>query len=217
MPKFDSFLEEKEFVLRWIAYNTPTYEDVTITPLVGTNYRLVSVDINDKSPLSLYQQWVLSLYFLIWEYNILQDVYLILQSSGIDLYKGIGDINNANYIYWLNRQLLMEPLEYFLKKDESFIVDFYTNKFAFKREIFEDITYVALNLILAHNIINSFERIDNISEDEFFNLLTNIIKEHYILYSKEYKFLKDLRLYKINHYFSTKDILDTYNYQIKLS
>ena len=88
---------------------------------------------------------------------------------------------------------------------------------AFKREVFEDITYVGLNLILAHNILNSFERIESISEDEFFNLLTNIIKEHYILYSKEYKFLKDLRLYKINNYYSTKEILETANYQIKIS
>lgn len=86
---------------------------------------------------------------------------------------------------------------------------------AFKREVFEDITYVGLNLILAHNILNSFERIESISEDEFFNLLTNIIKEHYIVYSKEFKFLKDLRLYRINNYYSTKEILGIYNDQVK--
>ena len=94
-------------------------------------------------------------------------------------------------------------------------MDFYTNKLAFKREVFEDITYVGLNLILAHNILNSFERIESISEDEFFNLLTNIIKEHYIVYSKEFKFLKDLRLYRINNYYSTKEILGIYNDQVK--
>lgn len=86
---------------------------------------------------------------------------------------------------------------------------------AFKREVFEDITYVGLNLILAHNILNFFERIESISEDEFFNLLTNIIKEHYIVYSKEFKFLKDLRLYRINNYYSTKEILGIYNDQVK--
>lgn len=121
MPKFDSFLEEKEFVLRWIAYNTPTYEDVTITPLVGTKFSFMFVDIDDKSPVSLYQQWVLSLYYLIWEYNILLDVYLILQSSGVHLYKGIEDITNENYAYWFNRQLKIQPLEDSLKNESFFL------------------------------------------------------------------------------------------------
>ena len=94
MPKFDSFLSEKEIVLRWIGYNTATSEDVTITPLVGTNFSFMFVDIDDKSPLSLYQQWVLSLYYLIWEYNIWLDIYLILQSSGIDPRDGVEDITN---------------------------------------------------------------------------------------------------------------------------
>lgn len=110
----------------------------------------------------------------------------------------------------------IKDLEDSLIKGESFIVDFYTNKFSFKWEIFEYITYVGLNLILTHNIINSFERIESISDDEFFNLLTNIIKEHYIVYSKQYKYLKDLRLYRINNYYSTKEILKIYNSQIKL-
>jgi len=96
-------------------------------------------------------------------------------------------------------------------------VDYYTNKLAFKREVYEDIVYVGLNLILAHNIINSFENIESTSKDEFFILLNNIIKEHYIVYSKEYKYLEDLRLYKINNYLTSKNIIDTYNYQVKLS
>jgi len=56
MPKSDSFLKEKEYVLDYFAYNTPTYKKVTITPLVGTSYDFVSVDIEDKSPVSLYEQ-----------------------------------------------------------------------------------------------------------------------------------------------------------------
>lgn len=79
------------------------------------------VDIDDKSPVSLYQQWVLSLYYLIWEYNILLDVYLILQSSGVDLYKGIEDITNENYAYWFNRQLKIQPLEDSLKNESFFL------------------------------------------------------------------------------------------------
>lgn len=59
------------------------------------------------------------------------------------------------------------------------------------------------------------KKIDSISEDKLFYILTNVLKEHYIVYSEEYQYLKDLRWYKINNHYTTKDILEIYNKQIK--
>lgn len=215
MPNFDSFLLEKNSVLEWMSYNTPNVKDTSITPLVGTRFDFI--DVEDKSPISLYKQWIISLCLLTWEYNILLDIYSNIVSGSIDLFKEITDLKGENSIYWFNRQWL-----YMLKLQEcldskSYIVDMYSNKLDFIREIFEDITYVGLNLILADSIINAFEgkKIDSISEDEFFYILTNVLKEHYIVYSEEYQYLKDLRWYKINNHYTTKDILEIHNKQIK--
>jgi len=104
----------------------------------------------------------------------------------------------------------MLNLEESLNKKGRFILDMYSNKFIFKREVFEDISYVALNLILGHSIINAFENIDinSISEDEFFNILKDIISKHYIIYSKQYEYLNKLRLYRINNYYSVNDLFE---------
>lgn len=215
MPNFDSFLSEKNSVLEWMSYNTPNVKDTSITPLVGT--RLDFIDVENKSPTSLYKQWIISLCLLTWEYNILLDIYSNIVSGSIDLFKEITDLKGENSVYWFNRQWL-----YMLKLQEcldnkSYIIDMYSNKLNFIREIFEDITYVGLNLILADSIINAFEgkKIDSISEDKFFYILTNVLKEHYIVYSEEYQYLKDLRWYKINNHYTTKDILEIHNKQIK--
>lgn len=210
MPKFHSFLSEKKVLLSLIAYNTPSLKDTAITPLVGTGFSTNFLDMEDKTPFSLYKQWVISLYYLAWEYNILLDVYSNLVSGSVDLYKEITDLKDKSSIYWFNRQLrYMLKLEELLNEKGCFIVDMYSSKLAFKREVFEDITYVALNLILAHSIINSFDKIEinSISEDKFFYILKEIIREHYIVYAKQYQYLNNLRLYRINHYYSVTDLL----------
>lgn len=91
---------------------------------------------------------------------------------------------------------------------DSYIVDFFSNKLAFKREIYEDILYVLLNIMLGHRIINSFEVNEGINSEKFFTMLTEIIREHYIHYSEEYKYLEDLRWYRINHYYSTTQLFN---------
>lgn len=53
--------------------------------------------------------------------------------------------------------------------------------------------------------------------DKFFTRLTDIIRQHYYYFSKEYKYLEDLRWYRINHYFSTIQLLDIYNYEMNKS
>ena len=212
IPKQSYFLFEKNVVLDWIAYNTPNFKDSTITPLVGTN--MTNVDIKNKTPLSIYQQWLISLYMLTWEYKILNKVKLYLEYKG-DLHTNILEILDKNTIYWLNRQLRLQSLDEVLNDKNRYIVDFYANKLAFKREIYEDFMYVLLNIILAYRIINSFEINEGINSDKFFTILTEIMKEHYIDYSNEYKYLHDLRWYRINHYFTTKQLFDIYNFEMK--
>ena len=210
MPKSNEFLSEKNVVLAWIGYNTPSIKDTSITPLVGTGFSSF-LDMEDQTPFSLYKQWVISLYLLTWEYNILLAVYLSLVSGSVDLYSDITDLKDKSSIYWFNRQqFFMLNLEESLNKKGRFILDMYSNKFIFKREVFEDISYVALNLILGHSIINAFENIDinSISEDEFFNILKDIISKHYIIYSKQYEYLNKLRLYRINNYYSVNDLFE---------
>ncbi len=86
---------------------------------------------------------------------------------------------------------------------------------AFKREIYEDILYVLLNIMLAYRILNSFEVNEGINSEKFLTILTEIIREHYIHYSEEYKYLDDLRWYRINHHFSTTQLLEIYNFELK--
>ncbi len=47
---------------------------------------------------------------------------------------------------------------------------------AFKREIYEDILYVLLNIMLAYRILNSFEVNEGINSEKFLTILTEIIR-----------------------------------------
>lgn len=152
MPKQSSLLFEKKVVLEWIGYNTPIFTDPTITPLVGTSFYN---DFSDKTALSIYNQWLISLYLLTWEYKILYRAKLYIECN--DMHRNILDIKDPCTIYWLNRQLRNQNDELlFFFYNKYYIVDFYSNKHAFIREIYEDITYVLLNIMLAYSIINSF-------------------------------------------------------------
>lgn len=227
IPNKCSWLLEKNVALEWISYNTPTFKDPTITPLLGTMFP--GVDLSDNSPSSIYQQWLISLYMLTWEFIILDKAKIYLECN-TDLSKDILDISrlrrsqppaapgsDENTIYWLNRQLRIQDIESFLNRQDSYIVDYYSNKYAFYREIYEDITYVLLNIILAKKIVDSFmiDDSESLNSDIFFIKLTEILREHYIDYSKEYKNLNSLWWYRINHYSSTTQVLDTYKALIK--
>jgi len=53
-PSKTDFLKEKAACLEWRSYNTPSYKDISITPLHGTDFPFV--DLKDKSPLNIYTQ-----------------------------------------------------------------------------------------------------------------------------------------------------------------
>lgn len=118
-----------------------------------------------------------------WEYKILNEAKLYLECKS-DLHINILDIQDENTIYWFNRQLNILSISEIFNKENYYIVDFYSNKLAFKREIYEDIIYVLLNIMLAYRILNSFEINEGIKSEKFFTILTEIIREHYIHYSE---------------------------------
>jgi hypothetical protein len=81
------------------------------------------------------------------------------------------------------------------------------------REIFEDILYVLLNLILANDIIKYIKNINlsKISSEDFYNEISLIINKHYLNYKDEYKFLIKLRKFSIDNYISTDSLKFLYS------
>jgi hypothetical protein len=81
------------------------------------------------------------------------------------------------------------------------------------REIFEDILYVLLNLILADYIVKYIENINlnsMSSEKSFFNEIS-LVDKHYLNYKDEYILLNKLRKFSVNNYVSTDTLEELYN------
>lgn len=218
LPDKNSLILEKDVVLEWIAYNTPRLKDISITPVYGTGYlefikdNWLFFESDETFSKYTYLQWYITLFYLGWEYDKLYKVKSYLDNR--NLHNNLEDVKDKYVIYWLNRQVRLQDLGKSIE-DKFFIFDIF-DEFQFYREISEDFMYVLLNLILGIKIINSFDYADfvNNKEDEFVIKLTDIIKEHYTLYSEEYQYLDELRWYKINYMMSTSQILDIYKWEI---
>lgn len=209
-PDKNSLMFEKNVVLEWLSYNTPTFHDISITPLLGTGYLDYLCEDNDTFSKSTYLNWYVSLLYLGWEYDK-----LIKAKSNLDnsiLHNNLEDPEDEYVIYWLNRQLRLNPKDLFIN-NQHFICDFF-DEYIFYRELNEDLMYVLLNLLLGIKIINSFDPYFVNNGDEFVIKLTEIIKEHYILYCREYEYLNELRWYKINYMMCTHHILEIYKVEI---
>jgi hypothetical protein len=77
------------------------------------------------------------------------------------------------------------------------------------RELNEDFLYILLNLILSTKIVGNNDLEKNLDNDQkFFDLLTTIIKNHYIENIEGYKCLYNLRLYDCNNHLSIDQIKD---------
>ena len=81
------------------------------------------------------------------EFNTLKDTKTYLESK-TDLDTNVLDKTDNKTQYWLNRQLRITSDDLIYKPKNRFIMDFYSNKYFFYREVCEDLTYVLLNLIL---------------------------------------------------------------------
>ena len=106
MPGKGEFLMEKAAFIKWRGYNTPTAEDVSITPLFGTDFSFVG--LKDKSAKSIYNQWKISSYMVIWEYNILNKAIKYMEE--LDMHGNnisLPSVYRDCFQYWKNRQILM--------------------------------------------------------------------------------------------------------------
>jgi hypothetical protein len=209
LPKDNELLTEKENILTWIGYNTPTSTNFTVTPLLGTSFcEDIDPSLLDLSPLSLYRQWMISMYYLIWEYNIVIKVKSYLEEDNDKF------LNNLEYIeaycYWINRQTLIQGIssEDSFNKGQ-FIVNFSLDDENFYREICEDYVYITLNIILAKSILDNSNLNSNITNrDKFFLILRSILTDHMNKYKDQYKCLNLLRIYRLNNLCSVKSLKD---------
>lgn len=214
IPANESLLIQKKGCLAFRAYNTPTFTNPTITPLVGMF--IPDFDLKDLSPSSIYKQWVIALLMLSIEFNALKDTKTYLESkSNLDL--NVLDIKDNKTQYWLNRQLRITSEDLVDLPQDKVIIDFYSNKYFFYLEVCEDLTYVLLNLILGLEVLDKISTSSLTNNDEFISKLTIIIKQHYSNYSLEYNYLNKLRWLSINSCLTENEIISTYNYMNKLN
>jgi hypothetical protein len=101
----------------------------------------------------------------------------------------------------LNKQYnILGDLGFLLKEGKSYIPDF-TSKDSFYNELYEDLLYLSLNIILANDILKSV-KLNNVNEEEFFVLLGDITQKHYNEYKESYNCLNLLRISGSNSFLS---------------
>lgn len=111
-------------------------------------------------------------------------------SDSIDLYD-----NLTSYEIYTYRQQELNPFESY--PDDAFIQDFWSKSPALYRELYEDLLYLCLNLILAKDISDYIKENNalDMNKELFFNKMKTIIEKHYSKYNVEYQCLFVLRLY----------------------
>jgi hypothetical protein len=88
--------------------------------------------------------------------------------------------------------------------ENSYIPDFTLND-VITRELYEDILYILLNLLLANKIIGNISLENSLNNN---NKFFDIIQDHYAdpVNKDGYSCLKNLRLYKVNNYYTEYQI-----------
>jgi hypothetical protein len=196
-------------LLIWFNHNTPGPTSMYVTPLCNTGY-LIGID--SKSSLDIYNQWLVSTFMLILEFNCLNKAWLYLNNPELrDLSKEF----RKSYELWINRQLEILYAEssgdfFYLDKNNlprRFIPTLWLDGDMINREIAEDMLYVLLNILLSKSILtNPLLRFYINNDKLFFKELESIITKHYNLYDKEYVSLHGLREYKCYNFLSLEQI-----------
>lgn len=206
MPNLNQYLLEKEAYLEWRGYNTPSLKDLNITPLFGTGFYDEILSNSDSLSSSVYNQWKVASYYLIWEYNILKKALYYMDNVNSNL----SDEYKEAYLYWMNRQLDFTDFKSMVENKE-FIIDFTIDRDNLYREVCEDYLYVLLNILLANSILNSLDlKLSINNENLFFDLLKSIIKLHYTEFKEAYICLNELRIYSSNYTLSVDQLNSIY-------
>jgi hypothetical protein len=203
IPSPKDFPEEKAKMIDWLSYNTPIKDNTIITPMTGTG-----LGQDQAVALIKYNEWIIASSYLLTEYNIWKKVLYYLEN------KNHGSISiefKQAYDQYIYRQftsvLNLEPGN----MDENiYILDFTLND-VITRELYEDILYILLNLLLANKIIGNISLENSLNNNnKFFDILKDIIKDHYAdpVNKDGYSCLKNLRWYKVNNYYTEYHIKD---------
>lgn len=196
----------KKCVLTKLGFNTPSPKKIKITPLVGTDFQHKS----SNDIFNFCTDWLVSSFYLGLEANILIGAFYCMDNIN----KGrFFKLESDKYTIWLLRQIGMDYsrtlyIHYGWKSEEIDPEDYYfadfTKEDIMSREIFEDILYVLLNLILANSIIKYVKKtnLEDISSKDFFDKISLLMDKHYLKYKDEYKYLIKLRKFAISNYMS---------------
>lgn len=201
IPKPEDLQGEKNKLLDWYSYNTPIVNDPTITPLVGT-----SLGYDIPRPKFLYEDWINTSTYLLSEYNIWKKALYYLENKNQD---SISIEFKQAYYYIIHRQFVINNFSRFsFDEKNSYIKDFTLNDVIY-RELCEDLLYILLNLLLANKIIGNKDLLNSLYNDnKFFDVLNDIIKDHYEDAENKdgYSCLKNLRWYTLNNYLTEYQI-----------
>jgi hypothetical protein len=206
MPGLNELSVEKQKIIDWRDYNTPSLKNVLTTPMVGTMFE----KLERSNPLFIYNEWVIASHYLLKEYGIWIKVKLFLENGSLNnsLYNSI-EYKQA-YHYFLKRQFNIYGIGVFKKKNYAVDYTLYENIY---RELSEDLLYILLNLLLANEIIGNINLEESLKNKDSFNLiLTSIIKNHYDEYNDAYKSLEYLKWSSCSYNLSKPQIVSLYEH-----
>ena len=206
-------LELRRNFLTFWGYNTPSVINYKVTPLTGTAIDIAGIKddylaykYNNDSD-NFFILWLSSYYYLILTANITVNAleYYKANGSNINLLnlKPLFDAWNRRQIYYLfhGEGILDTQL-----KGDRYVHNFISCNNVILRELLEDSLYILLNIILAECILYALNsNKPGITEDEYWDLVTNTISNHYVKYSVGYSYLEKLRIYNFSNYVSLSD------------
>jgi len=189
----------KKLIIANLNIITPGFTGDPFSTPLSTLDRNEGIGFNRTTAKFLYDDWLVSSYMLIWEFNILNQAKLYLENLYNSNPKQLSSEYKNAYILWQNRQFKIAGFNASNLKEYLFI-DNYNEDIVMFREICEDLLYVQLNLILAVNIISYLhENKDNLNNN-IYSDINNIFIDHIKKYCLAYSCLQELRVYIINKY-----------------
>jgi NADH:ubiquinone oxidoreductase subunit 5 (subunit L)/multisubunit Na+/H+ antiporter MnhA subunit len=198
LPKKNELLKEKASYLDYLSYNTPTSKDIYTNCLVGTN-----ANLSLNTTLDTYIYWTITLGFMLGEYEIWNNVMLYYENMHLKNAYSTEEYK-LHYLSYINKQIsLMNIKEALINK--NYIIDF-TLKSNIKRELYEDLCYIYLHILLSYKIVGNPRLEKTLDNSKEFNFeLQAIITEHKKEYAPAYSYLLKLRKIKLSKC-TTKDL-----------
>jgi NADH-ubiquinone oxidoreductase chain 3 len=160
----------------------------------------------DKGPADIipgifYQGWIMSSYYMIYEYNILTKAKVYLENKCLSNPKELSLDYFDAFVHWQLRQFEISSFQP-INIEKTFYIKDYTIDSVMYREICEDLLYVQLNLILAINMslyLNKYkEDLNESNKPEFITDIMDILSKHITKHQAGYNSLQLIRENSIN-------------------